>query len=96
MYVCLSESFLEKNKEEAKQEAITELGKDDNNSLLFSELPDTINDFAIDNNVLTIGIDTKLGFFSIDITLDAEKQELLLSMVIKQMNKIRTMLETLK
>lgn len=60
------------------------------------DIEEEIQSLEIEDNKITIDIQNELGFFSITIPIDTETLEQILSVAIKRMNKIKTMLETLK
>ncbi|MHA1852526.1 MAG: hypothetical protein ACTSUF_03355 [Candidatus Heimdallarchaeaceae archaeon] len=96
MYVNLDKEFIERTKLKANKEAISEMGEDGKNCLLYAELQEKIESIEITENEIIIDVDTELGYFSLSIPIDTEFLEQLLSVVVKKMNKIKTLLETLK
>lgn len=98
MYISLNKLFLEKTQEEANKEAIAELGNDGKNLLIYSNnLSVRIDSLGIDDDgTISVTFTTNLGDFSVEIPLDNNTLELILSAVIKRMNKIKTLLESLR
>jgi len=97
MYVRLNEKFLEKTKEEAKETAISQMGDEDGkDNLLWEDTVGKIEIEEITDEYICVSIDSKLGYFSVDIPLTSDVLEDLLGVVIKKMNKIKTMLESLR
>ena len=96
MYVNLDKQFLEKTKEEANKDAIADTGDEGKNELLYAELTDELENFEITDDEISVAFSNKLGYFSVTIPIDADALEQLISVTIKRMNKIKTLLETLK
>lgn len=98
MYVNLNEQFLEKTKEKARKESIESVGEEEGkHNLMYPETKeDEIHSLEIEDNQITIDIENELGYFSFTIPLDADTLEQLLTVVIKRMNKIKTLLESVK
>jgi hypothetical protein len=96
MYTSLNEDFLNKTKAKAKEDSVAEYGDDGKDKLLYADLADKVIDMEITEDSINIGFETDLGYFSVDIPLTAENWETLLTLMIKRMNKIKTMMEALK
>lgn len=97
MYVNLNEQFLEKSKKEAKEVAIAQFGEEGKDNLLYEDTAeDVLQELEIGDAKITVGIENELGYFSFDIPLDTDALEQLLTVVIKRMNKIKTLLESVK
>lgn len=97
MYVNINEQFLEKTKEEARKESIEVVGEEDGkHNLVYQETKDEIEELNIEDDKIEISFSNELGYFSFNIPLDTNALEQLLSVTIKRMNKIKTLLESLK
>jgi len=97
MYVRLSGDFIDKTKKKANKTAVEELGIEAENDLLYPETEkDKIEVVEITDKEIVVDVTNELGFFSFSIPITTEILENLLSVVIKRMNKIKTMLESLK
>jgi hypothetical protein len=100
MYINLNADFLEKTKANANKEAIAEMGEGEQegkNKLLYPETKqDIVESIEIEYNKITIAISNELGWFDFTIPLDTNTLEQILSVVIKRMNKIKSILESLK
>lgn len=96
MYINIDEKFFEENKEKAREESIANIGDEGKENLIFDTEKDNIDHIEVDNDMLTIGINTELGYFSLDIPIDSFLIETIIGEVIKRMNKFKTMLEALK
>ena len=95
-HIVIEEDFFEKNKEKARKASIEFGGKEYEKSLQFDWLTSEIEELSFEDDKIELQFSNPLGYFSINIPLDAEDLERLLGVVIKRMNKIKTMLETLK
>jgi hypothetical protein len=98
MYVNINENFLTKNKAEAKKQAIADFGED-TTQLVFTDTDignDIIQSLEISDEKITVDVENNFGWFSVDIPIDVDLLEQLLTLTIKRMNKIRTLLESLK
>ena len=97
MYLNIDEKALEKTKEKARKDAISEMGEDSGKySLLYDNTKDTIEETEIDDDKIKVSVSNDLGFFFIEIPIDTFLLEQILSFSIKKMNKIKSLLETLK
>lgn len=96
MYISLDKAFLEKNKAKAIEASINMSGKEGNDTLLFEETTDSIEELDIKEDSIEVIVSNELGYFSLEIPLDTSDWETLLGIVIKRMNKMKTLLETLK
>lgn len=96
MYANLDEKFLRKTTEKAREESVASIGDDGKDDLMYPDLNDKIEEFNIAENEIELSVSNELGFFSIRIPLDSDDLEQMLSIVIKKMNKIKTMLESMK
>ena len=97
MYVHLDENFIKRTRDDARKTSIGAIGKEEGKSdLLWEELADTIDSIEIEDDNIGIAISNELGTFSIDIPLDSKLFKLFLTVVIKRVNKIKTMLESME
>jgi len=96
MYVNLNEKFLERTKKKAKEKSISESGDDGKDNLMYEEINENIVIDEITDEHILVSIDSDLGYISFEIPLTADVLEDLLGMVIKKMNKIKTLIESLK
>lgn len=97
MYANIHEKYIIKHKETAKKEAIAIFGeKDREDMLIFDEVsPDTIDEIEFEDDKINITFSNDMGSFSIEIPLDGSDWERLLSVIIRRMNKIKTLIENL-
>jgi hypothetical protein len=96
MYASLNEDFLNKTKIKAKKDSIDDFGDDGKDNLLYADLAEKIIDTDITEDSISITVETDLGNFSLDIPLTSGNWEILLTLIIRRMNKIKTMMEALK
>lgn len=94
MYLSLDKKFLEKTKEKAIQQDIDDGGE--GHSLLWSDLEDTIDRFEIIDDNLFVSVSSKAGYISFEIPIDHENMETLLLVVLKKLNKLKTLIESTK
>jgi hypothetical protein len=104
-YVNLSESYIEKNRKKAKEEAISNFGDEDGkDNLVFVDTEkDRAENDALDHieeidedGSITITSESKLGYISIDIQLTDEDFITLIGIAVKRLNKFKNVLESLK
>ena len=97
MYANMDDKFLVKTRKEASKQAIEEMGTEDGKDyLIYPELKDSIDNLEFEEGNISVMVSNELGCFSFDIPLDTLALEQILSIAIKKMNKIKTMLESLK
>ena len=96
MYVNIDGSFLDKSRKEASKEAITSMGDVGKNFLIYPELKDEFDELNFEEDRIEVMITNELGSFSFTIPMDTMALEQILTVTIKKMNKIKTMLESLK
>ena len=99
MYVNLNKLFLDKNTKEGIATAIEQIGEDDGKDQIVFESVingDTIEDMKINDTDIDVTVSNELGWFSFKIPLDNKVMEDLLNVVIKRMNKIKALIESLK
>jgi len=99
MYASIDLDFLNKNLEQAKKRSIEDLGEAD--GAKFAQFPDgtfraEVCEFEVNDENISISFDTELGFITVDIPMNVQIQEAVLSATIRKMNKIKSLLETLK
>ena len=90
MYASINLDFFDENREKGVNEYI---GDD---KAAFKNLTTETHELKIEEDKISITVTNNLGYFSIEIPLKLEDYIDLLSNNIKKMNKIKTMLETLK
>ena len=91
MHVSINEEFLDKTRKEAKangEPGMLEYGS--------KALYDKITEMQVTDDFAYYTIRNELGVFFIQIPLDNKFFSLALPIVIKQMNKIKTLIESLK
>lgn len=64
--------------------------------IIYPELKDSIDDLEITEDNIDVMVSNELGSFSITIPLDSPMLEKILTVTIKKMNKIKSMIESLK
>jgi hypothetical protein len=97
MYANLDEDFLAKTKDKAKEQAVSEMGKENaKDCLIYSELKDDFDEISFEDESINVTVSNNLGSFTFEIPLNSAAFEEILSIVIRKMNKIKSMLESLK
>ena len=99
MYISINGKFLDKHRAEAKATSIANIGEEDQkdeDSLTWEDLNATVEDMEINENDISFSATTDLGYFSIEIPIDSDFVEQILDLTIKKMNKIKTMIQSLK
>lgn len=59
------------------------------------DIPDEIGEITVEDNEMTVNFSNEFGFFAVTFPVD-EVMEDVIRIAIKKMNKIKTMLESLK
>lgn len=95
MYASIDSKFLEKNKEKALKDYKEETGEEDER-YLFTNLDDRVESVIEETGKITIMVSNSLGYFSIEYNLDSEDLIRLFEVAVKKMNKVKTLLESLK
>ena len=73
MYVNLDKNFLDKNMKKMEKNAKEVFGDEDGkDQLVLETIESTISDIEFDDGNLTIGVDSDMGYFSIDVDIDDE------------------------
>jgi len=97
MYVQLDGSYLERTRAKANEEAISSVGEEEGkNQLMYPELKDEVSSFEIEENKISVSFSNELGYFSMEIPISLEDLEQIMSLTIKKLNKIKSLLESLK
>jgi len=94
-YISINEEFLKEHKEQAKEDALAE---DNKTNLLFdNKLVDSCEEFDItESGNITISFSNDLGFYCFDYQLTDDDLCRIISLGIKKLNKLKTVLEGLK
>jgi len=97
MYLNLNEAYLEKNKEKARELSISEVGEiDGKKQLTFNFDNETLENLEIEDDHIQADFDSPIGWISVRVPLDVGALEQLLEVVIRRMNKIKTLLQSVK
>jgi hypothetical protein len=98
VYLEIDKAFLDKNEEKGKKEAYATYGGDDGgkNKLLFPELAGDFEIQEITDDGISVGCGTDAGYVGFTIPLTTELQTQLIEMVVKKLNKFKTLLEAVK
>jgi len=99
MYIHIDSQFYEKDKERAKERADQQGLNDDKESSpsLMWETLDEISDVEIeDDGSITVGISNDLGYFNITYQLDTDDLMKIAQVIVKRLNKFKTIMESLK
>lgn len=94
MYVTINKDYFDKNKEKAAKEWTETSGSNENWE--FNELAGEIENIEVYSDEMTIDVSSELGYVSITVPLSSVLVENVINAVIKQMNKYKTLLESLK
>lgn len=95
MYASLECDYLKKTEKQALEKFRKDCG-DDRECLEYPELKDDITELDLEDDEITVSIDNDLGFFCFRIPLDMGMYEKVISVAIKKMNKLKTLMETVK
>jgi len=98
MYIWLNLDFLEKNKKKAKETAISLAAEEGENAMCWEELDFKIEECYIDsdNDTIHVSIDSDLGYFILEIPIELNMLESMVALAVKKLNKVKTLLETIK
>jgi len=96
-YIRLNEKYLEENKQKAKETSLS-WDKENKDMLLFDEaIKETVTIGEItEGGILCLDSDSDLGFISLSIQLDNDNLMTIANIIVKRMNKFKSVLESLK
>jgi hypothetical protein len=96
MYVSLNKPFLVKTEKKAIEESIAQFGDEGKNSLLYEGIKEDSMEIEVEDDEIVMDIHNDLGYFNISIPLNTDTLEQIISVVIRRMNKMKSLLESLK
>ena len=96
MWVNIDAKFLDKTRKDASEQAISESGEEGKGFLRWDTTNEAFDEIEVNEDKIVVMVSNELGSFSFDIPLDSEMLEQILAVTIKKMNKIKSMLESLK
>ena len=98
MYATIHENFIKNNRKKAFNEAIDMFGVEGREDMLIFEdvEPNTLKEIGIHDDSIEVVLNNNMRSFSFNIPLDSDDWEKLLSVMIKRMNKIKSLMESLK
>ena len=100
MYVALTKSFLEKNKEQALKTAKEEYGEmeDGADTYLWTDIPDGFHEieFKEGQEEIHVGVECDLGYFTMDVPISLDIQLEIVKSLTKKLNKMKTVMEAMK
>lgn len=85
MYIELNKSFLEQNKDESEKDDI----------LLYTKLIDSFDLIEVKEDCIEVNIKNELGSFTAIIPLDLYALGKIMTILIKKMNRFKTMIESM-
>jgi hypothetical protein len=96
VFLNLDKVYLDKHTKSANEESIAMLGEEGKDTLVFDLDMATIVSTEINDSDITIDFDTKLGAITVEVPMDGLFLEQLISSAVKRLNKMKSLLESIK
>lgn len=98
VYITINKDFLNKTKKEAEDKAIKEFGAEDGSNLFYYDVNDSdtrIDEITEDGKINVVN-ESPFGYISFNIKLEDEDYITLAGLIIKKLNKFKSVVESLK